>query len=156
MYQRILLAYDGSREGLIALREGALLAKRCRAQVYLLSVLPETGLAQGVTGDTVTPQIESYKALLTRGVEVLGKLGMKPTARLVRGEPAMQIGRYATEIEADLVVLGHRRQNLLQRWWSGSNGAYVSDHVGCSILIGRKAISDAEFEQQLEHGATLA
>ena len=27
MYQRILLAYDGSQEGLIALREGAVLAK---------------------------------------------------------------------------------------------------------------------------------
>jgi nucleotide-binding universal stress UspA family protein len=159
MYQRILLAYDGSREGLVALREGALLAKKCGAHVFLLSVLPETGtlgLAQGVSGDVVGPQIESYKALLARGVEVLGKLGLEPTARLVKGEPAVQIGRYAAEIDADLVVLGHRRQSLLQRWWSGSSGAYVSDHVHCSILIGRKAISDEAFAAQLENGATLA
>ena len=38
MYKRILLAYDGSREGLVALREGALLAKRQGARVFLLSV----------------------------------------------------------------------------------------------------------------------
>jgi nucleotide-binding universal stress UspA family protein len=159
MYERILLAYDGSREGLIALREGALLAKRSRAQVFLLSVLPESGgigIAQGANSDVVGPQIEGYKALLARGVDVLGKLGLKPTARLVKGEPAVQIGRFAAEIDADLVVLGHRRQNLLQRWWSGSSGAYVSDHVDCSILIGRKTISDEAFEAELENGATLA
>ena len=29
MYERILLAFDGTREGAVALREGALLAKLC-------------------------------------------------------------------------------------------------------------------------------
>jgi len=159
VYERILLAYDGSREGLVALREGALLAKRCRAQVFLLSVIPEAGgvaLAQGANPDGLGPQIESYKALLARGVEVLGRLGLEPTAKLVKGEPVIQIGRFAEAIDADLVVLGHRRQSLLQRWWSGSTGAYVSDHVHCSILIGRKAISDEVFEAELVNGATLA
>ena len=31
MYKRILLAYDGTEEGALALREGALLAKSCCA-----------------------------------------------------------------------------------------------------------------------------
>ena len=39
MYKRILLAYDGSVEGRTALREGALLARQCGADVFLLSVL---------------------------------------------------------------------------------------------------------------------
>ena len=43
MYKRILLAYDGSVEGRTALREGALLAKQCGAEVFLLSVLTDTG-----------------------------------------------------------------------------------------------------------------
>jgi len=43
MYKRILLAYDGSVEGRTALREGALLARQCGAQVFLLSVLVDTG-----------------------------------------------------------------------------------------------------------------
>ena len=34
MYKRILLAYDGSLEGRTALREGALLARQCGAQVF--------------------------------------------------------------------------------------------------------------------------
>jgi nucleotide-binding universal stress UspA family protein len=153
MYKRILLAYDGSREGLIALREGALLAKRCKAQVFLLSVLPETEglrMAEGVYGDVVGRQIDAYKELLERGAAVARQLGLEPVTRLVVGEPAPQIGAFAREVRADLVVLGHRRQNLLQRWWSGGTGAYISDHVNCSVLIGRNPISDEAFEAELE------
>ena len=43
MYKRILLAYDGSVEGRTALREGALLARQCGAEVFLLAVLVDTG-----------------------------------------------------------------------------------------------------------------
>ena len=43
MYKRSLLAYDGSVEGRTALREGALLARQCRANVFLLSVLADYG-----------------------------------------------------------------------------------------------------------------
>ena len=38
---RIVLAYDGSREGRSALREGALLARKLGAQVFLLSVVAD-------------------------------------------------------------------------------------------------------------------
>jgi nucleotide-binding universal stress UspA family protein len=156
MYRRILLAYDGTREGIIALREGALLARRCGAQVFLLSVLPTTEgvrMAEGVFGDVVGPQLDSYKALLGRGVDVLRQMGFQPVSRLVAGEPAPQIGAFAREIKADLVVLGHRRQNLLQRWWSGGTGAYISDHVTCSVLVSRNAISDEDFAAELTRGA---
>ena len=43
MYKRILLAYDGSLQGRTALREGALLARQCGAEVFLLSVLVDSG-----------------------------------------------------------------------------------------------------------------
>jgi nucleotide-binding universal stress UspA family protein len=158
MYTRIVLAYDGTREGIIALREGALLAKKFGAQVFLLSVLPE---GQGLVidapyGDVVRQQMASYKALLARGHDALERLGLNPTAKLVVGEPAVQIGAYAAEVKADLVVLGHRRQNLLQRWWSGSTGSYVSDHVTCSVLVGRNVITDEAFQAELAALAALA
>ncbi len=40
---RVLLAYDGSVEGRTALREGALLARQCGAEVFLLAVLVDPG-----------------------------------------------------------------------------------------------------------------
>jgi len=152
MYSRILLAYDGTREGAIALREGALLARQCGAKVFSLSVLPETEgvlMAEGVYGDVVGQQMEEYRGILERGVAVLKRLGVDSVAKLVVGEPAPCIGAYAKEVKADLVVLGHRRQSLLQRWWSGGTGAYISDHVSCSVLIARNAISDEAFAAEL-------
>lgn len=155
MYKRILLAYDGTREGLVALREGALLAKRCGAQVFLLSVLPQTAgmmVADGVYSGVMSQQIETFEALLKRGVAAATRLGLKPVAKLVIGEPAPQIGAFAREVDADLVVVGHRRHSLLTRWWSGATGAYVTDNVDCSVLIGRNVITDEAFEAELTTG----
>ena len=156
MYKRILLAYDGSREGLIALREGALLARICGAHVFLLSVLSQKALgvitAEGGYVDISGQQIGESRSLLERGVAVSRRLGLDPVAKLVIGEPAPQIGAYADEIAADLVVLGSRKLSMLERWWSGSTGAYVSDHVKCSVLIGRNPISDEAFEAEIQTG----
>lgn len=153
MYKRILLAYDGSREGLVALREGALLAKRQGARVFLLSVVrPVAGvpIGEGVYTDPLNDQIDGYKALLATGVAVARQLGLEAEAKLAMGEPAPQIGAFANEIGADLVVLGHRRQNALERWWSGGTGSYVSDHVKCSVLIASNAISDQDFQAEID------
>jgi nucleotide-binding universal stress UspA family protein len=152
MYKRILLAYDGSREGIIALREGALLAHRCCSEVYLLSVVPETAgvtMAESVYGGVVAHQTDAYRTLLARGVEVLTRLGFKPVALLVSGEPIPQIAAFAKEIGADLVVVGQRRQGALERWWSGPSGASVIDHIKCSVLVGCNSISDEAFEAEL-------
>jgi nucleotide-binding universal stress UspA family protein len=152
VYQRILLAYDGSVEGRAALREGALLAKGCGAQVFLLSVVADTTgtrMAGGVDAGAIVQQEENYKAVLKDGVERLKLLGFDPVAKLVTGEPAREIGAFANQIEADLVVVGHRKQSMLGRWWSGPNGAYLVDHIRCSLLVGRNVITDEAFKAEL-------
>jgi nucleotide-binding universal stress UspA family protein len=151
MYKRILLAYDGTVEGRAALREGALLAMRCHAEIFLLSVVAEnvgTRLAEGVDASAVVQQQSSYRAVLEDGVRRLTEAGFKPTAKLVTGEPAQQIGVYASQIKADLVVVGHRKQGILSRWWSGSTGGYLIDNIRCSLLIGRSLLSETEFEAE--------
>ncbi len=152
MYERIVLAYDGTKEGLIALREGALLAKRFQAEVFILSVVPDNdrvALADTLYVDFVGAQVEGYRALLDHARQVSEQLGLKPVTRLVTGEPAVQISAFAKEVRADLVVLGHQKRSLFQRWWSGSSGAYVSDLVDCSVLVGRHNISAEAFEAEL-------
>ncbi|HEY1749735.1 MAG TPA: universal stress protein [Caulobacteraceae bacterium] len=149
MYRQIILAYDGSLEGAIALREGALLARRWGAEVFLLSVVPHGGglqVAEGVHGGAVAHEMERSREVLERGARRLTDLGLKPQARLAIGDPARVIGDVAREIGADLVVVSHRKRNMLERWWSGDAGAYISDHIGCSLLIARTVISDEAFE----------
>lgn len=159
MYKRILLAYDGSVEGRAALREGALLAKRCGAKVYLLSVVTETPgmrMAEGAHSGAVAQHQGSYKAILEQGVERLRAGGFDPVAKLVVGEPSVEIGAFAEQIGADLVVVSHRRQNFLERWWLGATGGYLVDNINCSLLISRNAMSDEAFAEELQKASEPA
>jgi nucleotide-binding universal stress UspA family protein len=73
-------------------------------------------------------------------------LGFDPVAKLVRGQPAEEIGNFAREVGADLIIVGHRRQSAFDRWWSGPKGAYLMDYTDCSLLVARNAISDEAIE----------
>jgi nucleotide-binding universal stress UspA family protein len=77
MYKRILLAYDGSLEGRTALREGALLARQCGAEVFLLSVLVDSGTLLlpevALAGAFVHPEDDFMDILLLRGAFVPGE-----------------------------------------------------------------------------------
>jgi membrane fusion protein, multidrug efflux system len=148
VYQRILLAYDGSIEGRTALREGALLARRFGAQVFVLSVIREaagTKLGEGVGGGGVAQQREDYDRVLQEGMARLATLGFQASGKLVIGEPAREIAAYAEQVKADLVVVGHRRQSVIGRWWSGPSGAYLSDHIRCSLLVCQNIIDEQQF-----------
>jgi nucleotide-binding universal stress UspA family protein len=156
MYEKILLAYDGSLEGAIALREGAILAKQCGAAVFLLSVAPDSAgvhMAEGVQAGAMASHADHYREVLERGLERLRRLGMAPVGRLAVGDPAKAIGAFAREVGADLVVVGHQRRSLIERWWSGPTGAYICDFIDCSLVIARNAVSDAAFEEQMMTGA---
>jgi nucleotide-binding universal stress UspA family protein len=145
MYKRILLAYDGSVEGRTALREGAILARQCGAEVFLLSVLADIGtllMSEVTPAGPIVQMEEEYQEILNEGVGRLKRLGFNPVARLVRGQPAEEIGKYAREVGADLIVVGHRRQSAFDRWWSGPKGAYLMDYTDCSLLVARNAVSD--------------
>lgn len=149
MYKKVLLAYDGSIEGRRALREGAKLAQLCRAEVFLLAVVTPYPLMAPEVGFTIPmeQQTADYKTILAEGVERLKALGFSPIARLETGDAGQKIAEVAAEIEADLVVVGHRPQGPLARWWFGSMGGYLIDRLRCSVLVGQTEISDDEFEE---------
>ncbi len=87
MYRKILLAYDGSTEGRRALREGAALALRCNAEVFLLAVIDNSAslaTAEGAYAQVIGEEQIAYQAVLDEGVQRLRALGFAPrvSARL--------------------------------------------------------------------------
>lgn len=147
MYRKVLLAYDGTVEGRRALREGARLAQICGAEVCLLAVV-DISASVGMDVPAVTlidADRKHYEEILAEGARRLRELGFSPVTRIELGSPAQQIGVVAREIGADLVIVGHRRQGALARWWFGSTSSYLIDNVDCTVLISQKEISDAEF-----------
>lgn len=139
MYRTILLAYDGSRQGREALQQGAELARLCQARVHLLAVVAqELGLALAeatASSDMLEREYQEVRQVLARGAETLQQAGVSVSTHLASGNPAEAIGRLAREVGADLIVVGHREQSALSRWWRGSVGASLLAHAPCSLLV---------------------
>ncbi len=146
MYRTILLAYDGSREGRLALREGARLAQICGARVVLLAVVDLSsgfyamGDASGVF--VLSDPKEDVQKILDEGVERLTRMGFTPESRLETGPPTERIVATADAVAADLVVVGHHQQGPFSRWLIGSVASSLIDGLKCSLLVARLEVSD--------------
>lgn len=153
MYRHVLLASDGTTETLVALREGALIAQAFGAKAHLLVIDRETVSMRIAEGYSMHRFATREHELLDIGLGRLRALGVPATGEVARGEPGQLITRSVRARKIDLIVLGHRRQSFLDRWWSGSAGAYIVDGVPCSVLIARETITDREFEQHMARSA---
>lgn len=147
MYNTILLAYDGTQEGRLALREGARIAQICGTRrVLLLAVVdPSVGLAMAVdpvAGYLPLQEEVNYQKILDEGAERMKRMGLSPEVRLETGHPAERIVAVASEIAADLVVVGHHKQGIMARWLHGSVTSSLSDGLECSLLVARMEIAD--------------
>jgi nucleotide-binding universal stress UspA family protein len=143
MYKKILLAYDGTREGRAALREGAMLARTFGAEIVLLAIVNAYPSTDAMGGPVMMPG--DHGAILNEGLERARKLGLNVSGQVVQGEPVEAIKSWAARSGADLVVVGHRKRSLLERWWSDPGNAILSDHLNCSLLISLNEISDDAF-----------
>ena len=145
MYRTILLSYDGTRQSREALRQGADLARITSAAVHLLAIVtPEQGepLAEGAASSGLTElERDEVRRVLEEGAAQLRSAGCDVQVHLSHGSAAEEIGRVARQVGADLVVVGHREQGRLSRWWRGSVGASLLSHAPCSILV---AVSQPE------------
>jgi nucleotide-binding universal stress UspA family protein len=139
MYYRIVLAYDGSLGGRQALREGANIAIKFQAATHLLAVMkPAFGAQIGHgfdTGHMADTELNHFESTLEEGVAMLKEWGLDAAGHLVRGDPVTEIARFATEEEADLVVVGHGAHSSLSRWWRTPTSQSLLERLECSLLI---------------------
>jgi nucleotide-binding universal stress UspA family protein len=141
MYQKIILAYDGSLESQQALLNCKDLSHWQHAKVHLLSVVPYDTIPIGHETSYYTEQhkqVEELRRLKTlkEGVTQLNVAGLEAIGELLNGDAVDQIVKYATSIEADLIMLGHKHHdNWLERWWRSSTPKALIEHSPCSVLV---------------------
>jgi nucleotide-binding universal stress UspA family protein len=137
-YRRILLCYNGTREGRCALRLGAELARQLGAETHLLAVVDDAAWARGhdaIPAVALDFEEMSAKEVLREGVNKLSQLGVAASSHFAIGNPMDQIPRFAEELNIDLIVVGHHRSGLLSRWWTGQDDGRLLDRVSCSVLV---------------------
>ncbi|RJS94307.1 universal stress protein [Salinisphaera sp. Q1T1-3] len=138
-FDTILLAYDGSEEGRVALRRSLPLLHAGEVTTHLLAVVPLTGAVAAAEGfyteSMYQSERERVERILAEGVAMLEAQGVAAEGVIRVGEPAHQIAKFAAEHAIDLVVVGHSKRGVLSRWWQGSVGASLLDRLDCSLLI---------------------
>ncbi len=140
MFKRILMAYNGTREGraaLFACREVATFAK---AETHLLAVatMPSSMfLTEGfLPEELIEEEKKRMQEVLDEGLSSLKECGFSVSGHLAVGEPVEEIGRMATELGCDLIIVGHKQHaSLARRWWQGSVSKSLLDYAPCSVLI---------------------
>jgi nucleotide-binding universal stress UspA family protein len=147
-YKKILLCYDGTREGRKALRYGADLALDLKAETHLMSVVDmRTSIAQsaGLLTDVACGRFEeAAREILQEGVDWLTERGVVAQGHFAFGHPIDEITRLANELKVDLVVVGHRARSGLSRWWMGAGNTLLLDRVSCSILVAVSTANEPE------------
>lgn len=145
-FETVLLAYDGSEQGRVALRRSLPLLNAGEVSVHLLAVVALNGAvatAEGFyTESMYEAERERVENILAEGVAILEGRGIQVESYIRAGEPAHQISRLASELGAELVVVGHQRRGLLARWWQGSVGASLLDRLDCSLLVAQAPSDD--------------
>jgi nucleotide-binding universal stress UspA family protein len=140
MYKRILLAYDGSESGQKALLDCSDIAQWSQSELFLVAVRPPaaTFIAEGAYVDSGQEEEVSrqYRGVLDEGLRRLAESGHAARGELLFGESVHEITRYASKIDADLIVVGHQHQEgWAARWWRGSTSAALIEHAYCSVLV---------------------
>jgi len=138
VFGKVLLCYDGSREGRRALRQGADVVLCMKSHAHLLAITPS--LLDGAIPEAVTPELarcedERARALLDEGVQWLKDHGIEADGSLEHGSAVDCIAATAQRIRADLIILGHKNRTPLARWWSASDEESLLERVSCSILV---------------------
>jgi len=139
MFERILLAYDGSEYTAAALRKAADLALLCKAELHLLGVISTISTSALLQADAPYELFERDRDLiegaLADAARRLASQGLDVKTSIREGLPAHEIASHARSIAADLAVIGHSDKGFLSRWFEGSIGAGLVRDLPCNLLI---------------------
>jgi nucleotide-binding universal stress UspA family protein len=140
MYQRILVAYDGSDASRLAIDECAHLTPVTGREVHVACVIHDPS-AFVLPGEFVPePLLDSEREDVGRDLEMaagtLRERGFSVSTHLLDGEPVDVLAKLIDSLNVDLLVIGHRRnKKFATRWWRGRIDALLIERVRCAILI---------------------
>ena len=136
MIATILVGYDETEASRRALERAATLAKALAAKLVVTSVAPVATTAGGrsIGADPVETAAE-HRAELAQAHAYLESEGLSAEYIEAVGHEAASILEAARERSADLIVVGSRELNALQRLLGQSVSDAISHGARCDVLI---------------------
>ena len=137
MYQKIVVAIDGSDYSRRALAHAGALVGRFKADLWLVHVYPHTSdlLSYDDFDKLVSRRKRAGQVLLDEARAVLGETDGEVQEELLEGPEAEAILSVAKTRQADLIVMGTRGFSSLKGLLLGSVSQKVMHHSRCPVLV---------------------
>ncbi|WP_408006411.1 universal stress protein [Pseudalkalibacillus sp. A8] len=151
LIKRVLVAFDGSKGSMDALRQGIDLKKEgLKIELTVVHVVKADPDPAFLTVAAVPPDLQrgemirefNKREIIKQGEQtvnharkVLNQERVDAQNIILEGEPAKQICDHAQEKEFDLIIIGNQGLNKLDKMVQGSVSQRVSQHSNCSILV---------------------
>ena len=140
MFEKILLAADGSDHALHATQIAAELARNPNAKE--LRVVVAYDMIPPYFGEpnmqiAIDARMEEAKLVLQKTIEAIGKVPCEIHTELIEGSAAEAIIDVATTRKSNVIVMGSRGLGKLAGLLLGSTSQKVVSHAPCPVLITR-------------------
>lgn len=139
MFNRILVAIDGSSMSKKALKSAIQFAKERYSKITVIHVEKNLQIPEGMANESID---DLYSAMRDEGNEILNQAVLmaeeeeiEVTPKLLFGDPAIQIVKMAEEENYQLIIMGSRGLGGIKGLMLGSVSQKVSHLSHCPVLI---------------------
>lgn len=136
MYQKVLLAADGSDHSIRAASHAVKIAKMAKSKMDIVYVVDDKAAKEDVLHGLDKYEVKKERReKLKPVIEIIKEAGLECETHIVHGEPGPAIVDFANKNEYDLVVIGSRGLNRVQTMILGSVSHKIAKRVHCPVLI---------------------
>jgi nucleotide-binding universal stress UspA family protein len=137
MFKKILNANDGSGPAFKALELALDLARQNKSELHMASVEEVVSFPE-LIGEVETERKNAdhrYKQVLKRAKSMAAEKGVTLTTHVLIGHPVRSIVDLASELGADLLVIGATGHSALYERMLGSRADRVIQLAHCPVLV---------------------
>ena len=140
MFERILLAVDGSEHAMHAAQKAAALARAMKSDelrvVVSYDMIP-VYLGEPNMQIAITNRKGEAEEILNSAIKEIGDVPCEIHSELIEGDAATSIIEVAKTRKSDVIVMGSRGLGTLAGLLLGSTSQKVVSHAPCPVLIVR-------------------
>ena len=150
MYDRIVIAVDGSDEARRAAGRGLQIARAFDASVTVLHVIDRKALRLAESSEKTRLRERGQNAITE--IETLASdLGLSVTAELAEGSPTVRICECARGQDADLIVVGRQGLTGVRRRLLGGVTEQILHRSDCPVLV----VPGSDHERDTDYARVL-
>jgi len=138
MWNKILVANDGSEGAMEAVRAGLRLAKQFSSEIHIISIEEELPLYTATFGEIEEAERESNGYFQNLNKEIskfAADLGVNPITHIIRGHAVEEIVKFATDEKFDLLIVGFMGHSKIFGRVMGGTAQNIIRFSPCTTLV---------------------